>query len=87
MPKVKLNKKVPPPVDWLWALVLERKATMKLSVKDMAEVAGVSYTTMRNYAGKSPWDWPRPMRERMCKELGIKVTMTPTVDGLEVRAE
>lgn len=87
MPKVKLNRKPPPPVDWLWAAVLERKAANKVSLKEMARIADVSYGTMRNYAIKSPWDWPRPMRERVCKEFGISLNVTPKGLDLEVNAE
>lgn len=86
MPKVKLGRKEQPPIDWLWAVVLERRMALKVSLKDMAVLAGVSYGTMRNYATKSPWDWPRPMRESVCKEFGINISVNPTEKGLEVIA-
>lgn len=84
MPKVNLNRKEQPPMDWLWAVVLERRAVNKMTVKDLAKIAGVSYGTMRNYATKSPWDWPRPMRERVCKEFGISLAVSPKGLDLEV---
>lgn len=89
MPKVKLGRKETreqPPIDWLWAAVLERRMALKVSIKDMAEIANVSYGTMRNYAAKSPWDWPRQMRENVCSAFGINVSVSPTSNGLEVIA-
>ena len=83
MPKVK--KKEPPPIDWLWAVVLERKAASGMTLKEMADLAGVSYPTMRNYSLKSPWDWPRPMRERLCKSFGININVMPQNADLEVK--
>lgn len=85
MPKVKLNREPPKPVDWLWAVVLERRASRSMTLKEMAKVAGVSYGTMRNYSMKSPWDWPPRMRDNICKEFGITLTVnTPNGVDLEV---
>lgn len=85
MPKVrKLGKAEPPPIDWLWAAMLERRMVLGITVKDMAKIAGVSYGTMRNHASKSPWEWSRSMRERMCKEFGITIEVAPAGSGIEV---
>lgn len=81
MPKLKVNYEVrrkAPPIDWLWAAVLERKMVLGYNLKDMAEISGIAYETMRRYATKSPWDWPRPVRDRVCERFGIAVNYTPS---------
>ena len=85
MPKVILNKEAPPPIDWLWAASLERRIQLGMSIKELSKRVGVSYGTMRNYAMHSPWAWPKRIRDKACKELGISVTETPTDNGVEVR--
>ena len=73
MPKVRLSHfSSPPPIDWLWAAVLERKMVFGYDLKRMAKVGGVSYDIMRRYINKSPWEWPPSVREKICKEFGIK---------------
>ena len=64
-----------PPIDWLWAAVLERKAVYGMDLQELAKVAGVSYTMMRQYIRKSPWEWPRAVRERILSEFNIQVEM------------
>ena len=85
MPKTNLARYSPqkaPPVDWLWAAVLERKKVYGYDLKTMAKIAGISYELMRRYFIKSPWDWPRDVRERICKEFGINISFKP--DGLSI---
>lgn len=88
MPKVNLNyrsTKNAPPIDWLWAAVLERKVVLGYDLKLMARIAGVSYETMRQYIRKSPWDWDDGARDRICKEFCIvpqrTVTYAPPQEG------
>lgn len=50
-----------------------------LGLKQMAEITGVSYETMRRYIRMSPWEWGRKPREQMCRGLGLK--LIETVDG------
>ena len=74
MPKVRLNyrsAKNAPPIDWLWAAVLERKVVLGYDLQRMALVADVDYDTMRHYIRKSPWNWNDKARENICKEFGI----------------
>ena len=81
MPRTKLCEKYapkPPPIDWLWAAVLERKARNRISLKDLAAIGGVSYGTMRQYARESPWDWPRELRENVVKGLGLSLVIDQT---------
>lgn len=85
MPKVTLNKEPPPPIDWLLAAMLERRTKKGISMKYLAERVGVSYGTMRKWSFRSPWEWPKWMREAACKELGITITETPTESGVEVK--
>ena len=85
MPKVKLaefSRRGAPPIDWLWAAVLERAMVLHMSRKDLADLAGVSYETMRDYIRKSPWAWPNEPRERLCAALGIEVKRT--IEGKEI---
>ena len=79
MPKI---KKEFPPIDWLMGAVLCRKVQMRLNLKQMAKIACISYERMRHMILESPWDWPRDIRERVCKSLGINLTITP--DGLKI---
>lgn len=76
MPRTKLSAKyctpATPPVDWLRAVVLERKDVLGYDLKRLAKIGGVSYDYFRKLIRMSPWDWPTPVRERVCRELGIK---------------
>ena len=88
MPKVKLaeiSRRGTPPIDWLWAAVLERKMVYHYDLREMAQIAGVSYETMRRYIKISPWEWGKTTREKMCKGLGIK--LIETVDGSPIERE
>ena len=82
MPRSKLadiiaqKKREAPPIDWLWAAILERKMVLKYDLKQMAEIAGVSYDTMRRYIGQSPWTWTVDARTRICVEFGLKPIQT-----------
>lgn len=86
MPRTKLEDafvQKPPPIDWLHAAILERAAVLGYSRKRLAEVGGVSYDTMRHCINRSPWEWKRELRERVCKELGVNISVTPM--GIEIR--
>lgn len=74
-----------PPVDWLWASVLERQKVYGLDLKSMSKIVGVEYGTMRQMINRSPWEWKRQYRENVCQYFGINIAVTPQVDGrLEV---
>lgn len=88
MPKTKLAEKYSalkaPPIDWLWAAVLERRAQLGMSTKDLADRVGIRYDTLRYYVKKSPWDWPRHLREKVCSILGLKVMLDQScIKGVE----
>lgn len=75
MPKTRLTEKYspkPPPIDWLRAAILERQAVLGFDLKKLAAVGGISYDYMRKLIRVSPWDWPSPVREKICKALGVK---------------
>lgn len=76
MPRTRLTTKYSepkrPPVDWLRAVVYERSAVLGYDLKRLAAVGGVSYDSMRKLNRVSPWDWPYPVREKICRELGVK---------------
>lgn len=82
MPKSKLadmisaKKKDAPPIDWLWAAILERKMVLGIDLKQMSQIAGVSYETMRHMIKKSPWEWSADARTRVCVEFGLKPIQT-----------
>lgn len=84
MPKSKFDRisKPVPKICWLHAAVLERAMVLHMSRKDLADLAGVSYETMRDYIRKSPWAWPNEPRERLCAALGIEVKRT--IEGKEI---
>ena len=87
MPKVKrkFQTSSPPPFDYLWGLVLERQKTYGYNLQEMANIAGISYEQMRQYINKSPWEWKKDVRDRVCKYFGINIQISPNVDGrLEV---
>lgn len=82
--------KDPPPIDWLWAAVLERKTVLGYDLKTLAKVAGVTYDTMRKYIRKSPWTWTASARNAVCAELGVTATVSvqPTpVGGQKMRTD
>lgn len=82
MPRVNLGKSAPPPIDWLWAAVLERKAAYGLDLKQMATIAGVSYPMMRQYISRSPWSWPMTVRDKLCDHFGLNYkTFGPVEKG------
>jgi len=62
-----------PPIDWLWAAVLERQRVCGTSLEDMATIAGVSYAAMRRMINKSPWSWRKSARENVCEYYGIDI--------------
>ena len=79
MPKVKLARcaeREAPPIDWLWAAVLERMKVLRYDLSDLAAFGGVHYDTMRDHIRKSPWEWSESEREGVCKALGIKPIRT-----------
>jgi lambda repressor-like predicted transcriptional regulator len=65
-----------PPIDWLWAAVLERKMRFGIDLKELAKIAGVGYETMRRLITQSPWEWGEDARTKVCKALGIKPIQT-----------
>lgn len=88
MPRTKIGEKYspkPPPIDWLWAAVLERKMVLRYDLQQMADIAGVTYATMRRYIGISPWEWSDSARNNICRRFGIKIVRS--VDGAPVEDE
>lgn len=88
MPKVKrkFDTNTAPPIDWLWACVLERQKVYGYDLRDMAMIAGVEYGNMRCMWRRSPWAWKREPRERVCRHFGINLNFVPVAnDGIEVR--
>lgn len=89
MPKTRLDafhKSADPPIDWLHAAVLERKAVKGLSLKQMAKIAGISYDAMRQYIRVSPWNWPFVVRKNVCNGLGLTFMIDPSTIKVEGEA-
>ena len=79
--KKKFDTAQPPPIDWLWAAVLERQKVFGITSEDLAKIAGVTYGHMRQMVNKSPWSWRCEPRERVCEYFGISISVSPTTDG------
>ena len=80
MPKTKLAEAFAskdPPIDWLWGSVLERCKVKHYDIKQLAEVAGISYESMRKYANTTPWAWPKPIRDKICAALVLNINIKP----------
>ena len=60
-----------PPIDWLRAAILERQAVYGYNLQKLADIGGCSYTMMRTWIRRSPWEWPKDLRNRICKEFGL----------------
>ena len=65
-----------PKIDWMWAAVLERKMVLGYDLQALADIAGVTYETMRHLIRQSPWEWKRDTRERLLKALGIRADVS-----------
>ena len=74
-----MHKKKLPPIDWLWAAILERTRVAGYDLKALANIAGVSYDYMRRIYNRPTSEWPHGALQRVCKEYGI--TIVPTVGG------
>ena len=80
MPKIRrVEYKEAPPVDWLWAAILERQKVLKIDLKTLAGVGGCSYDMMRKYINRSPWAWPQDVRRNVCDALGIQTQVSITM--------
>lgn len=74
----KFSKHEDPPIDWLWAAVLERKMVKNLDLRELAEMVGISYEYMRLLIRKSPWEWPYAVRVKICEALGLNIELNPS---------
>ena len=83
MPKLKkkFTTATAPPVDWLYAVYLERKKVYGYDLKEMAQIVGVEYGHMRQLDRRSPWEWKKVYRDRVCSYFGINISVSPNVDG------
>ena len=81
MPKLRTlhRRQEYPPIDWLWAAILERKVTYGYDLKRMAEVANVSYGYMRRLINSPTRRWPYGALLHICDALNIEVA--PSEDG------
>ena len=78
MPKTRLDrysKPKAPPLDTAWGAVLVRQRQMDLSLRDVAERAGLSYSYVRTVWGTSPTEWPRETRDKLLAALGLKARL------------
>ena len=79
MPRTRFSPSRFPPINDLRAAILERKFVGRLTWEEIGAAADVSGEVMRKYATtKDPEDWPRDVRNKVCRFLEIKVTTTIT---------
>lgn len=79
MPRTKFDRPRFPPINQLRAAILERKFTGHYTWDDLASAAHIQPATMRAlFIRKAPEDWPRDIRNSVCRFLDIKVTQTVT---------
>ena len=74
MGKPKLARPKYPEIDWLMAGFLERKRVMNLTWDEIGAAAGMNGNAFRRLAAtKSPADWPKDIRQNVCRMLGLEV--------------
>ena len=79
MPRTKLSQPRFPPINNLRAAILERKFVGRLTWAEIGAAAHISGDVMRKYATtKDPEEWPRDVRNQVCRFLEIRVTTTVT---------
>ena len=74
MPRTKFDKKPEDvPVDWNLAAILERKKALKYEWADIAQMAGMSADSLRNYISRRPTsEWPVYTLKKVLKLLGLE---------------
>lgn len=77
MPRTRFDKPRYPPINNLRAAILDRKCSAHLSWADLAAPAGITPETMRKLAStKPPQEWPKKVRDNVCRFLEIKINTT-----------
>ena len=75
-------------MDLLKAVILERKMTMKMEYKDIAQAVNVAPEHLRRLmVTKRTEDWNPDIRNSVCRVLGINIKTTLSVqteDGIQV---
>ena len=78
MPKVNLSrcaKRKAPPIDDGWGAILVRKEQLGVSLKDIADGAGVNYGSLRHFWGKPPIMWKHETRSKILEFLGLEAEL------------
>ena len=80
-----------PPVDWLRAIILERRIAYRYDLKTLAEVTNLSYGELRKQNMNPPADWTPKYRDAVCEALGIEaevsVSTSSKIKTVRVRAK
>lgn len=58
MPKTRFDKHSKPPIDKVKAIVLERMSSLELTQADVADLIGVSPSTVSNWMRSPSSKWP-----------------------------
>lgn len=75
-PSDKYRKKQMPEIDMAWAIVLVRQRQLDLSLKDLAERAGLNYDHTRKVMSMgSPTIWPEESRNKILAALGLRARL------------
>lgn len=64
-------------IDWLKAAILERADAHGFSQQDVADLAGISRTTLNDLMQRSPVEWKPEHRKKVLSALGIRVRELP----------
>ena len=78
MPRVKLGNELAPkapPIDGGWGAILVRKEQLGVSLKDIADGAGVNYGSLRHFWGKPPIMWKHETRSKILEFLGLEAEL------------
>ena len=79
MGRTKFDRPKYPQIDDLRAAILERKFVARLTWDDLADVANISPASMRRLAvDKAPDEWPKDVRNAICRYLQISVRTNVT---------
>lgn len=66
-----MPKSKEPPINWLMAVMLERKAAKGWTFADLAAKTGYAAGYLSQLFARNPWKWKEEVRGKVCTALGI----------------
>lgn len=77
MPRTRLDRRRDPPIDYVKAVMMERKLALHLTYDDIAKSANITPDYLRKLmATKNTDEWSSDIRKAVCRTLGIKIETT-----------